>query len=93
MNRSEAYRLLFEVLNEYRGFSYSELRDLVGVSEETTRQDANDVAYLLDVSVHFDEGDEDAVVVSGTITPSAWGGPHDRIDEEVVFYRNEFGPQ
>ena len=89
MNRSEAYRLLVEELDAYCGLPFAELHALVGDAAETTRHDADGVGYLIEVSVRRSDSDDDTVIVAGSAVPSAWGGPHDRVAEELAVRRQE----
>jgi hypothetical protein len=84
MNHIIAYRLLASELQTYRELPFPELRQLVGEPSTRRVQGEDGVEYDLTTIVQWrlDVGGD--IRVTGSIGESAWGSPHDSLNDTIV---------
>lgn len=84
MNRVIAYQLLACGLSTYRSLGYEQLREIVGNDSTRVSLAADGVEYQVFVRVLWRNGEGRDILVRGSVTESAWGAPHDSVDDEFV---------
>jgi hypothetical protein len=84
MNHVVAYRLLASELNEHRALPFSELQQLIGKESTRCVRGEDGVEYDLTVAVRLQSGVCGDIAIAASIGESAWGGPHDTLDDAVI---------
>lgn len=87
MNHPAAYKLLAAELVAYRGIGYDQLRQCVGERVSQRKQGDDDTEYEISVVVRWDNNENGDIRVTGSVGQTAWGAPHDSLDETLVVHR------
>lgn len=84
MNHVVAYQLLASELNAYRNLSLPELRQVIGEKSTRCVRGEDGLDYDLTVIVQWQSEIDGDIAVTAFIGESAWGGPHDSLDDTIV---------
>ena len=72
MNNEEARQVLHEHLEQYRGRSYGELRDLVDTSDDIKCVVSSGAKYQIRIQTFWDDRSHQNLRVRGTIDDGGW---------------------
>jgi hypothetical protein len=84
MNRTEAYRILASELASYRELDHADIAALVGEELSRMKHGNDGCDYTVAVSIRWHSESNADVLVSGSVTLSDWGSPHDRLEDSFV---------
>jgi hypothetical protein len=87
MNRATAYQLLTAELAAHRDIGYAELCKLVGEQMSQRAKGVDGVEYEISIHVQWCNQVDGDICVTGSIGETAWGSPHDSLDDTIVVPR------
>jgi hypothetical protein len=88
MNHVIAYQLLTAELNAYRELPIPKLRELIGKKSIRSVCGNDGVAYDLTVLVQWQSTVDGDIAITASAGESAWGAPHDSLDESIVISKD-----
>ena len=91
MNHVIAYELLAAELATYRDLGFEQLRQLVGDSSINRKHGTDAVEYEITVLVRWCDREAGDTRVTGTVSETGWGRPHDYLDDSFVVPRQTAG--